>query len=853
MRVELPEDGNLKQLCDRYGVHYEAALDRSDHEDLRPVSPDDIADDINGVDTTTLSDTSDALDTLQKKFDDHPHVSLSDTTGTQIQTFGDEGPFDEIGAPGVDVVGGVLRAEPTSKYRPYQVRGHVTRHGLYEKFYRQEPVLFEGINEGNNIFASGNIRFVDPDVPTSQSYAAEQFTAWCNNWLQQIWRGPQYYQRHVGAAKIFGFYPFEVVWGVDASARVRPVKLAPREPSTVDKWIFSSRGNELVGATFHAPNVSSGSPAGTHRKRRGSKGSMRYTLTASGPALPDHRLHIPAIYSRANNIEGISLIRPVIHWVKFKQVLHQIAAVTAQKYGVPTAVITQEPIDGDAFGNAADQGDSDYIFQKVAGQQASDAPVYQLSRGYDIKLLDPGGTMPTLVDLLNYADQMIAKTTKSESGLLGQGTVGSYALSETLDNSMMRAQPGFAAEVLQPLDWMVRDIAKWHGVELDRYPRAVWEMDGFSDGSRWLEDMTKAMGGRPMWEWPDEAQKEAAKKLNLSPTLFDDFDPPEPEPQRQPAAMIDDGHDCDDDCSHGMRWEFSEGVVHEDMQEDEARKFRDRLEAQVGKKLRSIAISHRDSFRDRVRDGTIDIETADALFREEYLPRYKEAVYDAFTDTSDKGKRKMLRRMGYTVPRGAEMPSTEKMKNSIESTAFAVAREIYSRQQGSLVDALASMTTTTRMIDQDDLFDESISDEERKRRRRESGISSTGISLPVLATSTTSLIARGIVTEAINSGRDDIMEVANDSVPQAPTIMAMRTSMLDSNVCEKCKELDFEEGSAPAIHEVGSDAYYEDMPPAKCLGNRRCRCAYIYDIPDDYSQTLEQIAAGQGFSLPGAA
>ena len=209
--------------------------------------------------------------------------------------------------------------------------------------------------------------------------------------------------------------------------------------------------------------------------------------------------------------------------------------------------------------------------------------------------------------------------------------------------------------------------------------------------------------------------------------------------------------------------------------------------------------------------------------RDRFLPQYEDVVREGVQRVSDSAKRRMLRDLGFTVARDAEMPRTEQMDDALDDVAFAVADEFYGRQEGMMQDSVAN--------------DAAASDD-------------TG--LPILEASTAALIARGSVGVAFNSGRDDIVQITQAAVPEAPRIMARRSSMLDDNVCPECKALDFEEGENPAVHVVGSQAYYDDMPPRHCDGERRCRCVYIYEIPEEYEGTLQEIADGQGFTLPPA-
>lgn len=812
---------NLKQLCESVGVQW---VEVDDTPDMRPICASDVADIVNGV----------------RLADGDGYIKLS-------EAWEECGPFAEKGTPGTPITGGIIQQEPTAKYMPYQVRGFAGYNAIYEELYRQEPVLYEGINELNNVWMSGKLSLDMPELPLSQRSEGEEFVAWCNRWMGNIWRGIPYYLQHVGAARIFGFYAFETVWDVDWKGRINPVKFAPREPSTVDQWIMTPRADELAAVTFQT--------SGTD----GAEAPSRYTLTASGPALFDHRVHLVNINARANNFEGISLIRPVIHWVKFKQALAQIAAITAQKYGVPIAAVTELPVTAETVYASADRTDARGVFDAVSVIQSADGPVIQIPAGFDIKMLSAQGAMPQLGELLEYADAQIAKPLNAQTSLLANATVGSYAMASVLDDRSLRAQPGFAAHVLQPLNWLIRDIGKYHGVDLDDWPVFRWSMDGMSDNSRWISDATSAMGGAPMHEWPREMRAEALRKLGLPPATFDDYQAPVAAPAAPQFKGADiKGHTCDDSCGHfkfgdeasaylkmsvkalrrGATSERYTGIQLAEtlpptdprgMSAEAIDKQIDDVQGRIGRRLNPIVVEHQRAWRDAVRDGGMSPKIAEQQLREVFVPRYEAVFLEEMARASDQAKKQLLRDYGFSVSRDAALPSRQQLTDALALQAYARALEVFNRQQGYMMDS--------RVTD-------------------EMGMKADGV--PKLKKSTLTQIAAGAAGVAYTAGRDDVIEAAKEAVQAtrppdgpAPQVIARRTSMLDKNVCEECLRLDFERGSSPAVHVAGSSAYYDDMPPNYCLGGpARCRCAYIYEIPAELAGSLEDIASAQGFSLP---
>lgn len=73
-----------------------------------------------------------------------------------------------------------------------------------------------------------------------------------------------------------------------------------------------------------------------------------------------------------------------------------------------------------------------------------------------------------------------------------------------------------------------------------------------------------------------------------------------------------------------------------------------------------------------------------------------------------------------------------------------------------------------------------------------------------------------LVGETMNQGR----AAGIASLPNPPEF-AMRSSMMDRASCEICDRLNGQ------VVQVGSGEYWDNMPPAMCLGSSRCRCVYV--------------------------
>ena len=80
---------------------------------------------------------------------------------------------------------------------------------------------------------------------------------------------------------------------------------------------------------------------------------------------------------------------------------------------------------------------------------------------------------------------------------------------------------------------------------------------------------------------------------------------------------------------------------------------------------------------------------------------------------------------------------------------------------------------------------------------------------------------RGAATESFNLGRNLEAQRQEDLVE-----VAVRSEVLDEETCAPCRKLDFEQSEIEYV--VGTDKYFEDMPPNGCLGRQRCRGFYIF-------------------------
>lgn len=473
----------LRQLCERHGVRWDVPSDPPSSLDQKP-----------------LSDVLFGVNAPSRK-------RVIDLAETAVD--------EERGHPGTQIIG--KRVEPAvAKYDPWTVRGTHGDWGLYEKHFRSEPQIFDPITSISAVLRAATYEVQAPDtLNPSQKSAVQEFTEWCNGWISSIDGGFRHFvAESAETVQIYGPSTYEVLWGQDDEGKNHPVKFAYREPSTIEWWMLDDGHVGLDAVKFRSLDGSFILPNGDRIKGRRPTAKLLHT----------------AIHQRGNNFEGIPPTRPAIFWRKLKKLLGQIAALAADKYGIPIAKAMGTKVDmageGTSPTGTASPNEHTELFHDLSRQRSGQAPVYKLKPGLDVEYEAPPGQMPTLLELMEYADQQISQPFKNEGSLLGQSSsVGSYALGKVQDDKFLRKAPQIAQVVLRPVDRLIRLCAQAYVEQevgaLPAYPTVELRLDVPGDSSQWLADVSQAMGGRPMTAWPEPLQKAALEKLGLPKDALD--------------------------------------------------------------------------------------------------------------------------------------------------------------------------------------------------------------------------------------------------------------------------------------------------------------------------------------------
>jgi len=776
------------------------------------------------------------------------------TTPPNVEEMG-----EEIGHPGTKFYDGELEMEQVGKYAPFQIRGVHGEPGILDKQYRQEPVIRDSVDSIVEIQMAAE-RFVDP--PEQKYFADERKHEEVVEWSRRMnmvfanldsnMPTESGFDRYIADAAqsttLFGFSPHEVVWrqpGWQGFDHHVPRKIPYRSVSTVDRWVMDNSHSRLLAIDFDASTSN------------GFGDTPQYTLPVQGSRLQDHKAVVSRLAARGANWEGVAPSRSTQHWIKFKQLLGQIAAATAQKYGVPTTFIKLDPSFFAALPNPTDTDNEaiQKVVNKLDIKQAVECAIVGLPGGLEADLQAPAGTMPDFEALIRYCDEMIAKPYSNEGSLLGHNQVGSYALAETQDNAFMRSAPMYNRVIMSPINGLIRLMAKQQFGILPAYPTMRFKLNSMHDAESFIEDMANMFApNESITHWPEKVRKEVAKKMGMREDVFDLTDDElqrrilrriqqmqdagQAVPTVQESSFQDGEDEGEDDEDEGD----PEGVEVEDMAEpipesarnqegfipDRAEAVMDTAEERWSEQIVTILEDMQRAFTEQT-DG---VTGADRLFeateslKDQYRDQLLEPIRQMGAWTASRGAEQLAMNFGVDLP--VEMAEGDRLfgdltwlddrnKPQVEGISMALAEEFANRQAGMLrAQHQANMDTP--------------------KERQLSGLTKGGIALSLAKMTST----------AYNAGRDQLIRDAQSAVSGSTltietddgpkrvdnpeeTMRAIRSSMLDANVCGPCRKLDNKRGGP--VFTVGTDRYFAHKPPRKCItatmGKPRCRCIYI--------------------------
>jgi hypothetical protein len=334
-------------------------------------------------------------------------------------------------------------------YSPFRARGLAYNLGLYHQTFLESDAfrnawrrIVEGIQTG--------FWFVEPARISNQDYAKAQ-AAHIESLLFNLDRG---WSQHVQEALyllVAGFAPFVIEY--DGLGQVASLNF--RFPSQVSKWVTDKSESRVVGIEF----------AGTST-------SGAYFKSAAD-------LVIYQLHALGNDFEGMSPLRAVYRYIQIHQLVAQLEAVAAEKYGGGIMWV-EKPV------GAPMSKDQDAALSEALDElEAADNPVITMPSGFRLNLISPSGTMPNMEPIKRYCDERIKEALDSAGSLVGlNGGGGSYALAEVKDKQELRSLGYYAGLICDVLNsgsrvaytglirYMV-DHSPYPCVD-GQYPRVAW-------------------------------------------------------------------------------------------------------------------------------------------------------------------------------------------------------------------------------------------------------------------------------------------------------------------------------------------------------------------------------------------
>ena len=693
---------------------------------------------------------------------------------------------EEVGIVGTRVTVGRIAIEPSASFRPYYVRGTSGNPRIYEEYWRSDNIIFDSYQSSVELLLSGRYDLTIPeDAPEEDRERLEEFAAFYKSKFLNIKGGWDKYVEEAASSLLFGFAPFEVVWARDAEGRPYPHKIAFREQNTVERWLFCERGDQLDAGQFQT----------------GGDTAQRFTLTARGERVEDHKLLIANVNARGNNVEGISLLRPIIHWVRLKRILIQIAGVCAEKYGVPIVQIFRDPAYANEYGLAPDDDQKKDLRAVYGALRSVESAAIEMPDGLRAELLAPPGTMPNLQTLLEFCDQQIARVFSNEGSLLGRNQIGSYALGEVKERDFIRSAPFFARRILKPINDLIRVLARdWFGDDVpDFIPQMRYILDAFRDSSRWIQDVNSLM---PNGQWRDvpEVAEQVFKELGIDVPKAKNI-AVETGSKGQAGASQKVADSALNGAQVGSSHTPRVATSMADVGEDEPKETRSLSATSLGKSFADIADKHKTEYSDRV-GPLVDpdkIQTESEEIEKKFRPLYVAAALAGAEDAAQSAAKEVADQLGIEPALiGTQEQSTQLQAKNIGEQAF-------SRTQGFLTEQKSEQLRATQ-VDADE-----APEFEFKR----------------LADRTFGSIGDKAIVAAVMSGRDrTINAVTNPSEGEPKTVIAIRRDASGIDSCGPCKALD----GYRAIY--GSTEYLEFSPPNKCRGRNGCTCYWEYAVDE---------------------
>lgn len=245
----------------------------------------------------------------------------------------------------------------------------------------------------------------------------------------------------------------------------------------------------------------------------------------------------------------------------------------------------------------------------------------------------------------------------------------------------------------------------------------------------------------------------------------------------------------------------------------------DEAELALAAALAKIQRAQQARWKELIRDNTTpsDVVADRDQIRGEFRPQYIAAVREVMADVGAEAAKMLARQMGISGDLPPFVSPAE-----LDLLAANVGDEITSRS--------ISLMSSAQV--------------ERAR-------GSSRVAVPVLGAAAVAFIASKAISGAYNAGRGQLVMSIIDRLRNTAAgsrqgasgaagkgtvrMMAERSAVMDSGTCEACRALD----GVQVL--VGSKRYRDLSPPNRCAGGERCRCVWIYRVPEDTAAAIAAI------------
>lgn len=342
--------------------------------------------------------------------------------------------YVEIGAPGQNIVGGILRdTDYNLDLQPPAI------YDTYDRMRKSDGQIGALLNAIKLPILNLDWRI----QPASDDEADVAIANWANNHLHNgMTTSLQQLMSNLLLYLDYGSMPFEKVWELDADNHIVPRKLAPRIPKTITYWKVDETGG-LAGITQLAYKAS----------------------VITNVEIPGDKLLVFVNDQEGSDWRGNSILRRCYkHWY-IKDKLLIIDAIAKERRAVGIDV-------GTLKGNDIDSSDQTDLELALMGLHAHEKQFFiEQEERYTYRIEGLQGRPLNVLDSVEYHDKLILRSFLAE--FVATAGAGSYAMSRDKSSFFTMALNGIATTIADAFNTYF--IKQWLGYNwaMTKYPTLV--------------------------------------------------------------------------------------------------------------------------------------------------------------------------------------------------------------------------------------------------------------------------------------------------------------------------------------------------------------------------------------------